>query len=143
LTLPAKVSLSFFNLKKIYNCEVILYLSSLGLVVSVLAIGPKVRGFKPSLGDVFLRSMTFLRREVMPSAPCRKVLRRVREPFEVSNRYFVRQNSFPSSVPPASLLYDPDGRISGKILCTNHEFSPVDTIPPRCSILIYHLEDVQ
>jgi hypothetical protein len=54
----------------------------IGVVVSVLAVGPKVRGFKPTRGDGFLRaieirSTLFFEGEVKPSAPCRKQNSRV------------------------------------------------------------------
>jgi hypothetical protein len=53
------------------------------VVVSVLATGPKVRGFKAGRGDGFLRaiqirSTVFLGGAVKPSAPCRKILRHVK-----------------------------------------------------------------
>jgi hypothetical protein len=56
-------------------------------VVRVLAIGPKVRGLKPGLGNGFLRaiktrSTPSLGGEVKPSDPC-KILRNVEEIFEV------------------------------------------------------------
>jgi hypothetical protein len=61
------------------SCKVSNYL---GLVVSVLAIGPSVHGFKPGRGDGFLKAIkiritSFFREEVKPSAPCRKILRHV------------------------------------------------------------------
>jgi hypothetical protein len=61
-------------------------------MVSVLAIRPKVRGFKPGRGHGFLRaikirSMSSFGGEVNPSAPCRKNLRHVKEPYE-----YERQN---------------------------------------------------
>jgi hypothetical protein len=50
-----------------------------GLVVSVLATGPKVRGFKPGRGrwiwifkDDKIRSTPFFGGEVKPSVPCRR-----------------------------------------------------------------------
>jgi hypothetical protein len=48
-----------------------------GLVVSVLATGPKVRGFDPTEVDGFLRvikirSTTSFGEEVKPSVPCRR-----------------------------------------------------------------------
>jgi hypothetical protein len=61
---------------------------SCGLVVVVHAIRPKFRGFKPSLGrwifkgDMF-RSTTSFQKEVKPSAPCRKILPHVEDPFGV------------------------------------------------------------
>jgi hypothetical protein len=52
------------------------------------------------------------------------------------NRYFVRLNSsFPSIISPALLLDDVAGRISRELWWLNPEFSPVDIIPPRLSML--------
>jgi hypothetical protein len=60
-----------------------------GVVVSVLATGPKGRGFKPGRGDGFLRvikihSTPSFRWEVEPEVPRRKILRHVPHPL----RYF-------------------------------------------------------
>jgi hypothetical protein len=57
-------------------------------MVTVLAIGPTLRELKPRGGDEFLRAIKFRRPpsfggEVNPSAPCRKISGRVKEPFEV------------------------------------------------------------
>jgi hypothetical protein len=54
-------------------------------VAIVLAIGSKVRGFKPGRGPCILRAIeiritTSFKGEVKPSAPCRKILRHVNEP---------------------------------------------------------------
>jgi hypothetical protein len=49
-----------------------------------------------------------------------------------------RKNSaFPFHVPPTSLLGDFTGRITRELCWMNHEFSPVDIIPPWPSVLIY------
>jgi hypothetical protein len=58
-----------------------------GAMVSVLAIGPKVRDFKLVRWRWVLRGVknpqyAFLRREIKTLAPCRKILRHVKEPFE-------------------------------------------------------------
>jgi hypothetical protein len=55
-------------------------------VVSVLAVGPKGRGLKPGGGDGSLREIKIcstpsLRWEVKPEAPCRKILRHVKNPL--------------------------------------------------------------
>jgi hypothetical protein len=55
-----------------------------GVVVSVLATGPKDRDFEPGQGDVFLRaiqtrSTPFFGWEVKPEVPCRKILRLVQD----------------------------------------------------------------
>jgi hypothetical protein len=60
-----------------------------GVVVSVLATGPKGRGFKPGRGDGFLRAIKIRSApsfgwEVKPEVPCRKILRHVKDPL----RYF-------------------------------------------------------
>jgi hypothetical protein len=58
-----------------------------GLVVSVLVIEQKVRGFKPGRrrwifkGDK-VRSTPSFREEIKPSVPCRKILRHAKEPYE-------------------------------------------------------------
>jgi hypothetical protein len=51
-------------------------------MVSVLAIGPKVRGFKPGCGGEFSREIKILRLlsfrgAIKPEASCRKILRHV------------------------------------------------------------------
>jgi hypothetical protein len=60
-----------------------------GVLVSVLATGPKSRGFKPDRGDGFLRAMkirstTSFGWEVKPEVPRCKILRYVKD----SLRYF-------------------------------------------------------
>jgi hypothetical protein len=55
-----------------------------GVVVSVPATEPKVRGFKPGRGDGLLRVMKTrstpsLGWEVKPEVPCRKILRHVKK----------------------------------------------------------------
>jgi hypothetical protein len=58
-----------------------------GLLVIMLAIGPKVRRFTSCQGRwVFLRaikirSTTSFRGEVKPAVPCRKFLRHVKNPY--------------------------------------------------------------
>jgi hypothetical protein len=61
------------------------------VMVSVLYIGRKVRGFKPDRGDGFIRAikircMASFGREVKLSAPCRKLLRHVKNYFGRTNR---------------------------------------------------------
>jgi hypothetical protein len=60
-----------------------------GVVISVLAAGPKGRGFKPGLGDEFLRAIKIRSTpsfgwEIKPEVPCSKILRHVIDPL----RYF-------------------------------------------------------
>jgi hypothetical protein len=52
-------------------------------MVSILAIRPKIRGFKPGRVDVFLRAIKFRSThssggEVKPEVPCRNILRHVK-----------------------------------------------------------------
>jgi hypothetical protein len=59
------------------------------LMVIVLDIGPKVRGFKPERGNGFLKaikicSMPPFGGEVKPSAPCRKILGHIRSHFQMN-----------------------------------------------------------
>jgi hypothetical protein len=58
---------------------------NLGKCDEVLAIGPKVRGFKPDRGRwIFkIRSTTSFGGQVKPWPPCRKILRHVKEPYGV------------------------------------------------------------
>jgi hypothetical protein len=81
-----------------------------GLVGSVSAIGSKVHEFKPGPGrwvfkvDKISRKTSF-GGEVKPSAPCRKILRHVKEPCRRENKYFVGKIHFRfSQVSHASLL---------------------------------------
>jgi hypothetical protein len=58
------------------------------LVVVMLSIGPMVRGFKPGRGRRILRAIKVrstpsVAGEVKPSAKCRKILRRVKDPCEI------------------------------------------------------------
>jgi hypothetical protein len=57
-------------------------------MVSVIAIEHKVRGFKNGRGDGFLRAIqiritSFVGGEVRPSTPCRKILWRAKNAFEL------------------------------------------------------------
>jgi hypothetical protein len=57
-------------------------------MISVLAIGPKVRGFKSGQGDGFLRvikicSTPSFGGEVTPEAPCHKILQHVKNHLQV------------------------------------------------------------
>jgi hypothetical protein len=59
-----------------------------GVVVSVLDTGPKGGGFKPGRDDLFLRAIKIRSTpsfvwEVKPEVPCRKILRHVKNHFEV------------------------------------------------------------
>jgi hypothetical protein len=59
-----------------------------GVMVGVLAIRPKVRGFKPGQDVGFLRAIKIRSTpsfgwKVKPEAPCRKILRHVKEPCVV------------------------------------------------------------
>jgi hypothetical protein len=72
-------------------------------MIIVLAIGPKVRGFKPCESDGFLkaiqiRSTPSFGGEVKLSAPCRKALRHVKDPLKY-DRDADRQNSAAISRP--------------------------------------------
>jgi hypothetical protein len=53
------------------------------LVDSVLAIRPKFRGTNVFLTAIIVRSMIFFGGEVMPSAPCRKILQHVKDTQEI------------------------------------------------------------
>jgi hypothetical protein len=62
-----------------------------GVIVSVLAIGPKVREFKPGRGDGSLRvikicSMPSFRGEVKLGTPCHEFLQHVKDCLESMNK---------------------------------------------------------
>jgi hypothetical protein len=98
-----------------------------GVIVSVLAIGPKVCRFKPAWGDCILRAIKI---RAMPLARCNKILRHVKNLFEVWTKIFQKQNSyFPRQVPPDLLLDISARRIARELLWTS-QFSRVDIIPP-------------
>jgi hypothetical protein len=64
-----------------------IYISRLGcVVVSVLATETKGRRFRPGRGDMFLRAIKIRSKpsfgwEVKPEAPCRKILRHIKDPL--------------------------------------------------------------
>jgi hypothetical protein len=67
-----------------------------GVVVSALAVGPKVRGFTPGrirwiFNNVKIRSTNSFWGEIKPSFPCRNTLRHVKDPYRYENKYFVRK----------------------------------------------------
>jgi hypothetical protein len=77
-------------------------------MVSVLAVGPKIYGFRLSRGDGVLRAITIrgtpsFGGEVTPSAPCRKFLRHFKDLYE---EIFRKQNSAFYSPRFSDLLLD-------------------------------------
>jgi hypothetical protein len=75
-------------------------------MVSVLAIGPKVRGFRPGRGDRFLRainvhSIPSFRGEVKAEAPC-KILRYVKITCKYEHKYFRAKFLFLFPISPAN-----------------------------------------
>jgi hypothetical protein len=90
-----------------------------GVVVSVLATGPKGRGFKPDrqrciLREIKIRGTTSYGGEVNPWAPCRKVLRHVKNTIRY-DRDTDRQNSADifRPVSPCCLLLPEQRRLVG------------------------------
>jgi hypothetical protein len=94
-------------------------------VVSVLATGPKGRGFKPGRGHEFLSAIKV--RSLGSSNKSTSQGRII---------HFFRE------VPPDLLLDDSADRIARELWRTN-QFSPVGIIPPWCTMLIYNLGDEQ
>jgi hypothetical protein len=107
-------SKSLILITKTTNISVIVVVLG-AIVVSVFAIGPNLRGFKPSTAlwvsrAKLISSTPSFGRDVKLSAPCRKILLHVKEPCEILKSHFVRQNSqFPSPLPPALILDDSVG----------------------------------
>jgi hypothetical protein len=108
-----------------------------GVMVSMLAIGPKVCMFRLDQGSGFLRAikihtMPSFGGEVKPEVPCHKILWYVKITCKYEQKCLARPNSsFPSSVPPA--FYQITGRIarglvdeSGIFLCQNHSIMVLD-----------------
>jgi hypothetical protein len=100
-------------------------------MVSVLATGPKGRGFKPGLGDGFLmaiqiRSTPSFAWKVKPEVPCHKILQHVKDPV----RYFrYRSEKFSLLRPFLLLATDVSaGRTAGELWCTSQELSPAGII---------------
>jgi hypothetical protein len=77
-------------------------------MVTVLAIGPKVRGFKPGQDRWIFKDDG---RELKPSAPCRKILWHVQDPLRY-DRDTDRQNSAAISIPVSP-------RFATRCLCCN------------------------
>jgi hypothetical protein len=81
-------------------------------MVSVLANGPKVHGFKPGRGDGFLKcdrisSTPSFGEEVKASVPCRKILRHVEKiTLKHEQRYFKEKNHYLLPQDPPILLLD-------------------------------------
>jgi hypothetical protein len=111
-------------------------------VVSVLAVRPSVRWFKPGRGDEFLKddknpSTPSFGGLVKPEAPCYKILWHVKITCKYEKKYFARSNSsFPSPVPPACYQVTV-GRITIEKWWMNREFSSVDIIQTWFFMLIY------
>jgi hypothetical protein len=77
-----------------------------GLMLSVLVTGHKVRRFKRSQGWwIFMSNKNpnhaFLRRWVKPDAPCSKILRHAKDPFEVWKN-IIRKAKFITSLASSS-----------------------------------------
>jgi hypothetical protein len=75
-----------------------------GVVVSVLATGPKGCGFKPGRVDGFLRAINIYSTrlfgwEVSREVPCCNILQHVKDPLTYQ-RYRIYKILIPSSIPP-------------------------------------------
>jgi hypothetical protein len=97
-------------------------------MVKVLATGPKVRGFKRGRDDGFLRALKVRSTlsfgwEVKSEAPCRKILRHVKNRLQVWNKILCNTKfSYLSPIPPAfyqmNLLVGLSGNSGGRICFT-------------------------
>jgi hypothetical protein len=87
-----------------------------GLLIIVLAIGPKVHRFKPGQGqwifkgDKKIHSMTSFREEVKLSALCRNILRHVKDPRRVHKNNLIRTRD-KDDLPYITLCW------AGRLLC--------------------------
>jgi hypothetical protein len=113
-------------------------------MVSVLAIGPKVHGIKTSRRNGYLRMIKIRSTPtfgvgIKTKASCLNILRHVKKTLASINKNILQgQILIPFSRFPCLLPDDSTGRIAKEVYWTNKEFSPVDTIPPWVSMLIYH-----
>jgi hypothetical protein len=110
-----------------------------GVVVSVLATGPKGRGFKPGRGDGFLRAIKIRSTpsfgwEVKPEAPCSKILRHVKDLLTYLRYWHAKS----SRLHPFLLLA---GGIDRELWRTSQEFPQSASSPTWLSTLMYHLGD--
>jgi hypothetical protein len=102
-----------------------------GVVVSVLATGPKSRGSKPGLGDILLRAMKIRSTSsfgwvVKPDVPRRKILWHVKDPMTISDTGMQNSHSFVHSsysLPDVFAAW-----ISRELWWTSQEFSPAGII---------------
>jgi hypothetical protein len=118
-----------------------------GVVVSVLASGPKGRGLRPGRGGGFLRAIIIrstpsFGREVKPEAQCRKMLRHVRSVDVSYTSLLIRKILTPSSIFPTrsqmSLLVGLPESSGGRVRTFPQ---PASSSSPWLSTLTYHLED--
>jgi hypothetical protein len=116
------------------------------LVVYLLAcflLDPKVCGFKSGWSDRFLRaikvrSTASFQGQVKPGCPCCKILRHVKNYLQVWKQIFRKAKSIISFARFSCLLLEVSvGRITRDLWYKNQEFSPVDIIPARFSMLIH------
>jgi hypothetical protein len=107
----------------------------------MLASGPKVHGSKPGgwwnfQGAIRIRSTPSFGGEVNPAVPCRKILWRVKEPYEYERDTSQAKFSIFLAVFVLLRCYMTAGAIFRELWCTNQEFSPVDIILSWLSIPI-------
>jgi hypothetical protein len=114
------------------------------VVVSVLASGPKGRGFEPGQGDGFLRAIKTRSTpsfgwEVKPEVPCRKILQHVKE---ISKSQWDEDTkfSFPSPilllVPEMALLTGPPDSTGG---CHSVLVDELGVIPSQYHYTMVHI----
>jgi hypothetical protein len=114
---------------------IVIVLSSLlgGVMVSVVATGTKGHQFTPGRGSGFLRaikvrSTSFFGCKVKPEAPCRRILRHVKDPLMHLRYWYRMQNSYSFVHSSYSLPDVSAGRIVRKLWWTSWEFSPAGII---------------
>jgi hypothetical protein len=114
-------------------------------MVSVLATRPKVRGIKPGRDDGFLRAIKIrstlsFGEKVKPEAPCRKILRHVKNHLQMRTK-ILRKTEFIIPFARSSCLL-PDGLLVEWRESSDGQISfPVYFIPPLFYMRIYQLGD--
>jgi hypothetical protein len=82
-----------------------------GPVISALAVGSKVRGFKPGRGRLIFNGTAYFGGEVKTLVPSRKILRHVKKPYEYdrdtskAKSTVISFQASPSTLPDISVGY--------------------------------------
>jgi hypothetical protein len=133
--LAIKPSLTLHHSQYYYSTQISITVVLGGLVVRVLAFGPKVRGFIPTEDNglsrvIKISSTNSFAGGVKPEVPCRKILRHVLDLR--SMKEILRKTKFIISFASSSCIVTRwllVGLRESSLWWTNQEFSSADIIP--------------